>query len=213
MDLNFVIFNNASTFKAHNAISYEYNQLNQNLYKKYMDKFAESGKNPSEVYTKEENTKLQVLERLIEMGKGADIPEMYGDEFASMVVQYFRTHQAEKWEKFIHSKYSYFELNISMIQEVIDITRKVLENPSLGFEIFPPLDTIKCFNDNTIPEKYRYSPYIINNGEIIPADEYNTYVGHDIYIKTVEKIHKGFKFAKELLNAKPDAIIAYLESL
>lgn len=219
MDLRFYMFKDKAALKSYNAIAYEYNQYNNHLYEKYKNDLLKidwigTEDNPThKIYTAEEASRLKVLEKLSEMSMGKEIEEMYGNSYDSMIPQYFRRYHPEKWQIFVKSHDTYFELSEEMIDDIIKKTEKVALYPDKGIDIFPPLDLSEAFGDPEMPPEYRYGRYKVVNGKIYNED--NRYISADdnTYICEIKRIMSNFKLAKKLLNASPNAIIVYYESL
>ena len=217
MDLKFYMFKDKAALKSYNAIAYEYNQYTSYLYEKYkndlvhLDWIGYEDEPVQKIYTDEEASKLKVLEKLTEMSMGKEIEEMYGNSYDSMIPQYFRKYHPEKWQIFIKSHGTYFELSEEMIDDILKKTKEVVECPSKGIDILPPLDLCELFGDPSLSSEYRYGKYKIHNGRIYSDNKFSE--DDIVYICEIRRIMSNFKLAKQLLNASPNALIVYHESL
>lgn len=217
MDLRFYMFKDKTALKSYNAIAYEYNQYNSQLYEKYknellkIDWIGYEDDPVQKIYTEEEASKLKVLEKLTEMGMGKEIEEMYGNSYASMIPQYFRRYHPEKWQIFVKSHNTYFELSEEMIDDIIKKTEEIIAYPNKGIDILPPLDLCELFGDPSLYSEYRYGKYKILNRRIYSDNRFSE--DDNVYMCEIKRIMNSFKLAKQLLNASPNAIIVYYESL
>lgn len=219
MDISFYVFQSEKHLKAYSDASYELNKLTADLGEKYKDKFDKAyesaifdDEDMPQIYSEEEQKEYDALMLSVESNEGKELKFLYGDSFASMIPAYFRKYHKNLLVNWWDSHYTHLIISEDIIDDLINKTEEVLKFPEKAMEILPVLDIYEVYGkSDDDPEEYRYGAYQVIDGKIY-ADK-NISADDNVYIREIGKYNIAFKQVKELLNANPNIILAYYESL